>query len=196
MNNTKRIRVAVQILLCTLLLIGAAVLYAHIPNRVESYAPITVRGTAPATVTGHNIAVTVHRVLSAPRVHIMDVDVADPPAEANLITKGRWIVVDASYETPLSTTPIQLQLSAGSRLIDRQYPGTLSPGQPHFGLRTAVVFDAPLSSDPLKVLAIDDNYRFSDDLKGQVRSQLNIEIPADMVEQRSSIEVRNGQVAP
>lgn len=181
-------------MLCALLLIGAAVLYGKIPQRVDSFAPILVRGTAPQKVVGENVAVTVHQVISTPEIRVKSF--ADSTLSKSQLTKGRWIVVDASYETVHDSATVGLQLVADSRNIDRESLSLYPSGQPGVEARTAAVFDVPEPPKSLNLLAVNLPNGYRELMQGSVDSQLVIAIPLDMVQQRASVEIVDGRIAP
>ncbi|WP_078321486.1 hypothetical protein [Mycobacteroides chelonae] len=187
--------VAVQAVVCALLLAGSAYLYMNVPKRTDSYAPLLVHGTAPAPTAGRNLSVTVHRVFSAPEVRVKS-SVSDSSIDTYQ-TKGRYIAIDLSYETVRTPDRIDLQLEADHRNIDREnFAATKASGQPGVSVRKTWVFDAPEPPRALNLLAIifpDNDFRM---MQGWVDSQLLIVIPPEMIQERPLLTLVNEQVVP
>ncbi len=187
--------IAVQVIACALLLSGSAYLYTIVPQRTDSYAPTVVHGTAPARTSGRNLAITVHRVFSAPEVRAKS-SASDTSIDVYQ-TKGHYIAIDLSYETVRIPDKIDLQLSADHRNIGRENFATdRAFGQPGVSLRGTWVFDVPASTKSLTLLAIifpDNDFRM---MQGWYDSQLSIAIPPEMIEQRASISLVNRKVVP
>ncbi|AMU73165.1 hypothetical protein [Mycobacteroides abscessus] len=187
--------IATQTIACLLLLAGSAYLYTIVPQRTDSYAPAVVHGSAPTRVAGRNLAITVHRVFSAPEVQVKR-SVSDTSIDLYR-TKGRYIAIDLSYETVRMPDVIELQLMADHRNISRENFGMDKAfGQPEVGIRGTWVFDVPASTTSLKLLAIifpDNDFRI---MQGWYDSELSIAIPPEMVEQRQSLSVVQHKVVP
>lgn len=188
--------VAVQVTICTLLLIGAAYLYGHLPERVDSFAPMTVRGTAPHRIEGRNLAITVHHAYSTSELLIRSSPIKKT-AESR-VTKGQWIILDLSYAAVAHSDKITLQLQADDHHIDRDnIAGTdKTIGQPGIELPATMVFDVPRSTKSLRLLAIifpSNDFRIQE---GWMDTQLSIEIPPGMIEQRPSVALVDHRMVP
>ncbi|HEY7054712.1 MAG TPA: hypothetical protein VH496_21625 [Mycobacterium sp.] len=131
------LRPALRVVITLALLASAAALWSLIPTKLQTWAPIVVKGAVGQRVTGRNLAVTVERTLLAREVAFVN-----SGQTAHIPSKGVWLIVVLSYEPFRQPETPAFELRAGGRRFVSNLSGmrNVQPGLP---ARGPVAFDIP-----------------------------------------------------
>ncbi|WP_065287011.1 hypothetical protein [Mycolicibacter kumamotonensis] len=140
------------------ILVAAALLWQHLPDSTDVYAPFDVPGRFGAAASGRSLTVTVDDVRLAPTVQGSARWSMPPPVAA----AGRWVVVRASVSATRQTVRSSVQLRVGPNtyqpsdrfpaytLGDRVDPGITQHGSWVFDVPPGL-FEPP-GADPFELL--------------------------------------------
>lgn len=191
-----------RVIAVVVMLTTTAALYGSVPQRTESYAPLTVRATAPGTGRGENIVVTVHHVYSTPK---LAVGTALPMTQFKLAT-SQWIVIDASYSTVHTFSRLKGSLQADARTVDIDPEVSGVPfGSPGMPKSFAMAFNLQEPPRTLSFragntpeLSLDEGGNPIDDVfkivEPAIVAQLDFDIDMAAVERRSFVQMDGGRV--
>lgn len=136
--NTRHLRPLARAALAVAMLASAAWLWSHLPNKMQSWAPIAVQGKVGERTEGRNLAATVHDVQLGRQIHFSNHGV---PIEMS--TSGVWLVVTLSYEPLLSTESPATVLVADGRSFESPLSGLSSSAPAGLTKRSVVAFEVP-----------------------------------------------------
>jgi hypothetical protein len=139
---TLKRRVAVAPLTAVIAIALAALVWQHLPENTDIYAPFDVRGDSGSLTTGRTMTTTVTGLQISPKV--------TPELGRPVQAIGIWVIVDATVAATRSSGLPRAELMVGANTYvpsDRLLPGTTLGGllDPDIAQRGAWVFDVPSS---------------------------------------------------
>ncbi len=113
MTAPKTLLPAARAALAVVLLITAGAMWAWLPTKLQSWAPIDIHGTVGQRVVGRNIIVTVHRTYLA-----HEVTARGQRGLNRFPSKGVWLVMMVTYEPKLNPQSPRFDLTADGNTYD------------------------------------------------------------------------------
>ena len=138
---TKRGMSVARVVLALALLVIAAVMWRHIPTKMQSWAPITVEGPMGQRIVEDDLAVTVNRAELARVVTMVDDGVTN-----ELASKGVWLAISLTYESLRIEQKPKLILRAAGRTFESPLTDLrrqAAPGIPRTGVAAFQLPEAP-----------------------------------------------------
>jgi hypothetical protein len=137
---TQKLRSAVAPLTAVIAIVLAALIWHHLPENTEIYAPFDVRGNIGAPAHGRTLTTTVTGLQITPLVK--------PDRGRSVQAIGVWVLVDATVTATQSSGLPRAELLVGPNTYapsDRLLPGATLGGQldPAIAEQGAWVFDVP-----------------------------------------------------
>ena len=130
-----------RVALAIALLVVAAVMWRHIPTKMQSWAPITVEGPMRERIVEDDLAVTVNRADLARVVTMVDDGVTN-----ELASKGVWLAISLTYESLRIDQKPKLILRAAGRTFESPLTDLrrqAAPGIPRTGVAAFQLPEAP-----------------------------------------------------
>ncbi len=124
--------------LAAVLLITAGVMWAWLPTKLQSWAPIDVHGAVGQRIVGRNIIVTVHRAYLA-----REVTAKGEKGLNRFPSKGVWLVMMVSYEPKNDPQSPRFDLSADGNMFDTNLSAFHRLVQPDMPQRGPLAFELP-----------------------------------------------------
>ncbi len=117
MTARKALLPAGRMALAVALLATAGLMWSWLPTKLQSWAPIDVRGNVGQRVVGRDIAVTVHKFYLA-----HEVTAKGEHGLNRFPSKGVWLVMALSYEPLLKPESPRFRLQADGRTFSLTCP--------------------------------------------------------------------------
>jgi len=152
------------------LLLGAALLWQQMPDKLQSWGPIPVRANVGERAEGRNLAVTVHSTRLAREVTFGSGD------DVKMLP-GFWVVSIVSYESLAEPARPRFGLEALGRTYSTSLNGfeMLTDTQPGFIQRSVLAFETPefpaVATLVVKNVSRD---RFGNDVNAPLDSEIRI----------------------
>lgn len=165
-----RARTLGRVALAVALLAVAVLLWSKMPVKLQSWAPITERGSLGERVIGRDLIVTVH---SATLTH--ELVFADSSGIQTVGTNGVWIVFDVSFGTRELFNRPAFELDAGGRHFTAYFGGFRSDVGPGLSERRPVAFEVPEKPSSVTLLVYNEAAdRYGNKLTAPADSQIAV----------------------
>jgi hypothetical protein len=139
MTAGKALLPAGRMALAVVLLATAGLMWSWLPTKLQSWAPIDVRGTVGQRVAGRDIAVTVNKFYLA-----REVTAKGQHGLNRFPSKGVWLVMVLSYEPLLKPQSPRFRLQADKRTFSLNLSGFGNHVvQPEMPARGPLAFELP-----------------------------------------------------
>ena len=180
--NTKSVPAAMRIAVAVVLLVGAALVWQTLPNKLQSWAPITEKGTVGERVVAREFAVTVEQSILTDRITYTEYgDPHDYP--------GFWVVVVVTYETLTAPAWPRFELEAlgkrytnfrqAHKAVEFRTTGT-NGEQPGLPKRGVVAFELPAAPKSAELLVTNSSSdKFGEPLYAPLDSQIAVQLNLD-----------------
>ncbi|MDG4663380.1 hypothetical protein [Mycobacterium sp. 236(2023)] len=181
---------ALRIALAVAMLALTAWLWANLPTKLQSWAPIAVDGVVGERVEGRNLAVTVHEVRLA-----REITFSNDGVPVVMSTSGAWLVIGLTYESLLSVESPAFKLLADGRTFEAPldgFPTRVAPGLPD---HSVVAFEIPTLPRQAELLAYNkavDTYGNPQVAPLDSQVSVPLEVPADAEATVDLTEVAEG----
>ena len=167
------------------LLASAGLMWSLLPTKLQSWAPIDVRGTVGQRVTGRDIAVTVGDSYLASEVTAKGIQGLN-----RFPSKGAWLVMVLSYEPLIRPQSPFFQLRADGKTFSTNLSAFGHPAEPEEPSRGPLAFELPAVPHSATLLVsnkiTDNNYQ---DTEALLDSRLAITIPLSGSAPRPSLNL-------
>lgn len=135
---TKRGMSVARVMFAIALLVIAAVIWRHIPTKLQSWAPITVEGPVGQRIVEDDLAVTVNRAELARVVTTVDDGVVN-----ELASKGVWLAISLTCESLRIDQKPTLILQAAGRTFESPLTDLRRQAAPGIPRKGVVAFQLP-----------------------------------------------------
>jgi hypothetical protein len=172
--------------LAVTLLATAGLMWSWLPTKLQSWAPIDVRGNVGQRAVGRDITVTVHSTFLAHEV------TAKGPSGLNRFpSKGVWLVMVLSYEPLFKPESPSFRLQADGRTFSLNLSGFGSRSvQPEMPSRGPVAFELPTVPHSATLLVtnvlMDNDFQ---EMTAPLDSRIAITMPLSGVAPRASLNL-------
>jgi hypothetical protein len=172
-------RSLIQWAVAVVFLIAAALIWQQLPNKLQSWAPITVQGKVGERIEAREFAVTVEKSILASAITYGEYgEIRDYP--------GTWVVVVVTYETLTAPARPQFELEA----LGNRYPNyrqahdavefhTTGPvgEQPGLPKRGVIAFELPTQPEGADLLVTNKSSdKYGEPLYAPLDSQVSIRL--------------------
>ncbi len=180
--NTKSMPAAMRLVMAVVLLVAAALVWLTLPNKLQSWAPITEKGTVGERVVAREFAVTVEQSILTNRVTYTEY--ADPHDYP-----GIWVVVVVTYETLTTPAWPRFELEAlgkrytnfrqAHKAVEFRTTGT-NGEQPGLPKRGVIAFELPAVPKSAELLVTNRSAdKFGEPLYAPLDSQIAVQLNLD-----------------
>jgi hypothetical protein len=186
MTGRKALLPAARMALAVALLATAGLMWSWLPTKLQSWAPIDVRGTVGHRVVGRDLAVTVHKFYLA-----REVTASGQHGLNRFPSKGAWLVMVLSYEPLFKPQSPRFRLQADGRTFSLNLSGFGSHAvQPEMPSSGPLAFELPTTPHSA-TLSVTNSLTDNDfqEMTAPLDSRVAVTLPLSGVTPRASLNL-------